>query len=330
MAKSRKERRLRRISSKKSKDKDKDEEPEEEQPKQDKKVYANKFAEIYDVEYKKLLLIPILLLLGAFLVIGLNIVQTGDFMNKAVSLKGGITLTVPSEETINVADLESFLESNIKQGDVSVRQLTNLEQQIGVIIEASDISEDKLISLVEQNIGQIQDYSVETIGPSLGASFFRQTMFAVLLAFVFMGLVVFWYFRTFVPSIAVILAAFSDIVVTLAIVDVMGMKIGTAGIAAFLMLIGYSVDTDILLSTRVLKTKEGTIMDRVYSAMKTGLTMNATTIVAVGIALIVSDSEVISQIMIIIFIGLLVDIINTWLQNVGILRYYLERKGNNE
>ena len=68
-----------------------------------------------------------------------------------------------------------------------------------------------------------------------------------------MGLVVFIYFRTLVPSLAVILAAFSDIVVTLAIFNLTGEKLSTAGVAAFLMLIGYSVDTDILLNTRVLK-----------------------------------------------------------------------------
>tara|TARA_B100000315_G_C14507891_1_gene555538 strand:- start:911 stop:1357 length:447 start_codon:yes stop_codon:yes gene_type:complete len=143
-----------------------------------------------------------------------------------------------------------------------------------------------------------------------------------------MGLVVFLYFRTVVPSIAVILAAFSDMVITLAVVNLMGMKIGTAGIAAFLMLIGYSVDTDILLSTRVLKRKGGTVMKRIYEAMKTGLTMNFTTLVAVSVALIISDSEIISQIMTIIFIGLIVDLINTWIQNVSILRYYIENGKN--
>jgi len=147
-----------------------------------------------------------------------------------------------------------------------------------------------------------------------------------LVAFFLMGIVVFIYFRSRAPSLAVILAAASDIVVTLAIFTLTGIKLGTAGIAAFLMLIGYSVDTDILLSTRVLKRKEGSVMDRVYSAMKTGLTMSATTLSAVLIALIFVQSEIVKQIMIILFIGLLVDLVMTWIQNVGILRLYLEKK----
>ena len=141
-----------------------------------------------------------------------------------------------------------------------------------------------------------------------------------------MGLVVMIYFRTFVPSMAIIIAAFSDMVFALAMSNLMGMRIGTAGIAAFLMLIGYSVDTDILLTVRVLKRKEGTIMDRIYGAIKTGMTETMTAVVAVVVALIVTQSEVISQIMIILLFGLIADIFNTWIQNVGFLRMHVEKQ----
>jgi len=141
-----------------------------------------------------------------------------------------------------------------------------------------------------------------------------------------MGLVVLIYFRSIVPSIAIILAAFSDMVVALAVVNLLGIKLGTAGIAAFLMLMGYSVDTDILLTVRVLKRKEGTVMDRVISSIKTGMTQTVTAIIAVLVAMLVTQSDVIRQIMIILLIGLLADIIYTWIQNVGLLRLHLERK----
>jgi len=81
-----------------------------------------------------------------------------------------------------------------------------------------------------------------------------------------------------------------------------------------------------LLSSRLLKRKEGSVMHRVYGAMQTGLTMSTTTLVAIFVALIFVQSEVVKQIMIILFIGLLVDLVMTWIQNVGILRLYLERK----
>ena len=151
-------------------------------------------------------------------------------------------------------------------------------------------------------------------------------MIALAVAFLFMGLVVFIYFRTFIPSAAVILAAFSDIAVALAVMNMFDVRIGTAGIAAFLMLIGYSVDTDILLTVRVLKRKEGTVMDRIISSIKTGMTMTITAIISIIVALAVTQSEVIRQIMLILLIGLIADIFNTWIQNVGLLRIYVEKK----
>ena len=125
---------------------------------------------------------------------------------------------------------------------------------------------------------------------------------------------------------AVIAAAVADIVITIAIVNIIGINISTAGLAAFLMLIGYSVDTDILLTTRVLKRKEGTVLKRIFSAFKTGILMNFTTFIAIVIALSITSSDVIKQIMIILLIGILVDQVSTWIQNVGILRWYLENK----
>jgi preprotein translocase subunit SecF len=288
----------------------------------------NFFLRIYDEQYRKLLFIPILLLLFAIIAIGMNIVQTGDFVNKGVSLKGGIIFTVPTEISITSEEITSILHNQLPNSDVSVRLISEFGVQKGFIIEAADITESELLLTLETRIPNLRDfYSAETIGSSLGDSFFKQTLFAIFVAFIFMGLVVFYYFRSLVPSAAVILAALSDIIITLAIVDFFGMKLSTAGIAAFLMLIGYSVDTDILLSTRVLKNKEGTVLSRILSAMKTGLTMTATTLVAITVALLVTQSEVIRQIMVILLVGLLVDLVNTWIQNVAIIRIYLDKKG---
>ena len=279
---------------------------------------------IYEDKYKLLMLIPFLILALAVIQIGVQISTTGDFMVKGVSLKGGVSMSVP-DISVDPVDMESFLSSKFPEADFSVRRLP---QSGGVVIDADIEDESALVSAVSERLGGLskEQYTVEVFGSSLGSSFFDQTFRAIILAFLFMGTVVFIRFRSLGPSMGVILAAFSDIVVTLAVVNVMGMKLSTAGIAAFLMLIGYSVDTDILLSTRVLMSKHGSVMDRVYSSMKTGMMMTVTTMVAVTVGILVSRSETITQIMTILLIGLFVDIIMTYVQNVGILRLFLERK----
>jgi preprotein translocase subunit SecF len=285
----------------------------------------------YETQYKKLLIIPFGILFIALILLGLHYANTGDVLNRDVSLKGGVTVTIPTTQIIDTSSLKSNLLSKYPQNDIATKTLSQFGKNIGIIIEA-DITESQSSEFINDlgnflgiKLGQ-NDYSVEIVGSSLGASFFREILIALVIAFGFMAIVVFIYFRSFIPGAAVILAALSDILITLAIVNLLGMKLSSAGIAAFLMLIGYSVDTDILLSSRVLKRREGTEMERIYGAMRTGLTMTVTTLIAVIISLIVAQSEVIRQIMTILLIGLVIDLIMTWIQNVGILRLYLERK----
>jgi preprotein translocase subunit SecF len=286
--------------------------------------------DIYEHKYKLLLLIPFIILVLALLQIGIQTAVTGDFVNKGITLKGGSTITINQIDIVDVEELGLFLQNKFSKADINVRTISSAGKVVSIAID-SDAQENSEINALTKAIAdkyQLNkgDYSIEVMGSALGESFFKQTFMALIIAFLLMGIVVLIYFRTIIPSLAVILAALSDIIVTLSIFNLTGIKLSTAGIAAFLMLIGYSVDTDILLSTRLLKRKEGTVMERVYGAMKTGLTMSTTTLVAIGVALIFVESEVVKQIMIILFIGLLVDLIMTWIQNVGILRLYLEKK----
>lgn len=293
-----------------------------------------KLLEFYDKKYKLLLIIPIVMLVLALAQIGYQSYKTGDFIKRDVSLKGGVTVTIPYQQNVNIVRLENEISSKFPDHDVAVRSLRSSGAVVGIIVEADIDGNDKaqtgkLLGAVESSLKidlSSIEYGIEVIGSSLGSSFFKESLIALAVAFMFMGIVVLIYFRTFIPSVAIILAAFSDMAVALAVINIMDVRVGTAGIAAFLMLIGYSVDTDILLTVRVLKRKEGTVMDRIVSSIKTGMTETLTAIVAVTVAMFVTQSEVIRQIMLILLIGLVADIFNTWIQNVGLLRIYIERK----
>jgi preprotein translocase subunit SecF len=285
---------------------------------------------IFERKYKLLLWIPFILLILAMAQIGFQVYTTGDFVKKGITLSGGVSVTIFSDSAdTNMIQLK--LKEIYPKNDINVRTLTNLGETTGFIVEADlDGSKQDTVEKFVADINKFypltkENYTLEVMGASLGKSFFRETLIVVFISFTLMGIVVFIMFRTFAPSMAVILCAFSDILTTLAIFNLLGYKLSTAGVAGFLMLIGYSVDTDILLSTKVLKTKEGTVDDRVNTAMKTGLMMTSTTIFAVIVGLIFAQSEVIRQIMSIVLIGVFVDMIYTWIQNVGILKLYLEK-----
>ncbi len=114
-----------------------------------------------------------------------------------------------------------------------------------------------------------------------------QAVIAVIIAFIGMAATVFIIFRNPVPSAAIVMAAFSDIVVAMALMNVFGVELTFGTLAALLMLIGYSVDTDILLTTKVLGERKY-IDKKIASCRATGLTMTGAAIVAFIVLYLVS------------------------------------------
>jgi len=280
---------------------------------------------IYHDHHNKLLFVPILLFLLAVVVIIMTVAQTGDFIYKGVSLRGGITLTASAED-VTVDSLKAKLQAAHPGVDATVRLISESGSSQGFIVEVADLTPEQVIAAYS-DLPSIknEEYSIESTGPSLGQSFFRQIFIALLLAFLFMAIVIFLYFRKFVPSISIVLAAFFDIVITIGVLDLFKVSMNMAGIAALLMLIGYSIDTNIVLSVRVLKRKMGSVFDRVISATTTGLTMTGTSLIGVLVAFIFSSSLVIKEIMLILVIGLVADLFVTWLFNAGVMRWYMAK-----
>ncbi len=282
----------------------------------------------HDKHYKKLLLIPALLIVFSVVYLFVFTNDNGDIIEKDISLTGGTSITIYDSIPINqiTTDLSD------KLSDLTTREIYDLKtgQQKAIIIETTE-DMDSAKKTLEEYLGYKLDAdnsSIEFTGSILSESFYAQLLIAIAVAFLFMALVVFLLFKTAVPSIAVIISAFADILMTLVAFDMFGMKMSTAGIVAFLMLIGYSVDTDILLTTRMIKRSEGSLNKRIYEAMKTGMTMTLTSLFAFSVALFVvkSFSIVLTQIFSILVIGLAFDLLNTWITNVSILKWYVEAK----
>jgi preprotein translocase subunit SecF len=290
-----------------------------------KKEYKG-FLKFYEKHYLTLEIIPIILMILAIVAIGHQVATTGDFMNKGVSLKGGMTITISTNSSVSVTEIEKILKTKFPKDDIQVQSIAEFGVQQALIISTDNLNEEQqYLTAMSSLIPDVASKaSVETTGSSLGGGFFNQTMLAMIIAFVCMSIVVFISFKDFWPSLMVISCALVDIIEPLAVINLLGIKVSTAGIAAFLMLIGYSVDTDILLTSRVLRGKEGTVFDRTVSAAKTGLLMTFSTLAAVTIGFFLTQSSTIKEIMTIMIIGLLFDIINTWIQNVALLRYHIE------
>ncbi len=292
----------------------------------------------YDTQHWFMLISTLIILSLALGQLSWQYYTTGDLFTKGITLKGGIAVKI-IEPDINEAEIYSKLHEEFPESDIEVRTLSNIGEITGLSVkidldtedkEAVIDFKDKIVELVPSiTIDELEE-NMQTISPQLGESFFSTTFKAMIISFILMALVIFISFKDFVPSFAMVLCAFADITVTMAITNLAGIKLSTAGIAAFLMIIGYSADNNVLLTTKLLQNKEGTPLSRTIKAFKTAITMSTTTLATMGVGLYFSLSLEIQQILTILLIGLVVDQIMTWIQNVAILRIYMAKlqKGN--
>ena len=269
--------------------------------------------------YKPLIAIPVVITIIALLLIA----TMG--LNQGIELKGGTVAVIQLEKSVSQNELQSIISAGLPNQTVDVKSITNNQATVDIV---GDTDVVKLSSTLN-GTGTISSY--KSVGAVLSQQAMTQIYYALAFAFLFMSITVFIIFRNVIPSLAVIFAALSDIIIAVGGMSLFGIPLSIASVGALLMLIGYSVDTDILLTTRILKRKEGTVTQRAIEAMKTGLTM-ATAAIGSMVALylvvvfMIPAAQTLADIAAVLIIGLIADIMATWLMNLGILRWYVEAR----
>ena len=267
--------------------------------------------------HKILIAIPIILALLSLVLIGVHGLEQG------VDLKGGSQAELQLLGSVTPSELEDTLDAKLNTNNIKVTN--NGNNKVTVELE-NNINSSTFASAIN---GKAKVISYNEIGPVLSEEAMGQIYIAMLFAFLFMAITVFIVFREPVPSVAIILAALCDILIALGGMSIFKIPLSIASVGALLMLIGYSVDTDILLTTRLLKRREGTVEQRAKNAMYTGLTMSFAAIAAMAILFIVTkilmpEATTLSNISAVLVIGLIGDILSTWLMNLGILKTYID------
>ena len=266
--------------------------------------------------HRILIAIPIILALLSLVLIGFHGLEQG------VDLKGGSQAELQLLGSVTPTELQNSLDAKLNTNNIKVT--SNGNNKVTVELE-NNINSSTFTNALD---GKAKVISYNEIGPVLSEEAMGQIYIAMLFAFLFMAITVFIVFREPVPSVAIILAALCDILIALGGMSIFKIPLSIASVGALLMLIGYSVDTDILLTTRLLKRREGTVEERAKNAMYTGLTMSFAAIAAMGILFIVTiiimpEATTLSNISAVLVIGLIGDILSTWLMNLGILKTYI-------
>lgn len=292
-----------------------------------------KIWEIYNKNYKKLIAIPLIVIVIFSIYLFYNKTTKGYFIDKDISLKGGVSASIYTSEEINIKEVENNLETALNVADISVRELVEpiSSKVIGYDVK---IGEELNQDLIKENLQKefktnltAENFSLGIQGSSLSASFFNDAIITLLFAFILMAAVVFYYFRSPLPSFTIIFSTMADVVCTLGLMSLLGLKLSSASIGALLIIIGYSTDSDILFSTNIIKrSKEGEFRERITKSFKTAATMTITAFLVYLAMLVFSNISVIKEIAVVLLLGLIFDIINTWLFTANIQRMWVERK----
>ncbi|AEC51743.1 preprotein translocase subunit SecF [Pyrococcus sp. NA2] len=286
-------------------------------------MIKEKLRVLVEMEPKRMIMYPLIVFALAVVVIIGNYALTGSLVKEGIELKGGSVITLQGVS----ADPDELAKEISRLGvEANVERFTGIAGGGGIRIyvpAGEDVN--KVKAFLREKFPGVEP-EITVIGPTFGKMVREQGIKAIAYAFIGMAIVVFLFFRVPVPSLTVVFSAFSDMVIAIALMDLFGIELSQATIAALLMLIGYSVDSNILLTTRLLRRKEFTVEDAYYSSLKTGFTMSTTTLGALVSLWLFSTAKVIDDIASVLIFGLLADFMNTWIFNAGVLRMYIAKR----
>ncbi|WEL20054.1 protein translocase subunit SecF [Candidatus Nanohalococcus occultus] len=284
------------------------------------------FDRVYD-DYDKYMIVPVALMVLAIGILGFNAATNGEFLQKGIDFTGGTEITYSVQGEFTAVQAERAFQDSGRNDVQAVKQISGNNTLLLVSLPPPELSEEQAETILNDAGIQATAEGFRSISPSVSGAFFQQAQVAFALAFTIMSLVIFVAFKDVVPSLAVIFAALGDVLIAAAGMSILGIPLTLGSLAALLMLIGYSVDTDIVLSTRVLKRNRGSVKSRVWSSIKTGVTMSSGGIAGFILLYFVSSSIVgpseLSNIAAVMVMGLLADMPLTWLGNAIVLKKYV-------
>jgi len=274
---------------------------------------------------RQTIMVPLMVFVVALLILAGTTLSIGVPVRLGMEFLGGTAITINTEdsiESLQAAFSDYPLHSVREHGNRRLLQLEPMSQEEQI----------ELVNFVVESYGA-ENIELRQVGEVFGESQQILALQALVIAFILMAVVVFMIFRKIIPAITVIFAGFADIIFATAMMNIFGLTLTFGTLAALLMLIGYAVDTNLLLTNRVLK-RRGDPMRQIKSAMKTGLMMTSTTLTALFVLFIIATVsylafsaftriDIVRDIAVVLIFGLLADMMNTWMFNTGMLRRYV-------
>ena len=190
---------------------------------------------------------------GSFILAGIVslLLQGGPLLS--IDFTGGTLAQIRFEEAPDIAKVRSALEAlDVGIGEVQTFGTPNeILIRLQLSQNAENLTTELKAALQAQFPGQSIDFRrVETVGPKIGSELKGKAFFAVFSAII--GILIYISIRFELKfAIGAIAALIHDVLITLGVFSILNYEISLAIIAAFLTIVGYSLNDTIVVFDRV-------------------------------------------------------------------------------
>ena len=201
----------------------------------------------------------------------------------SIDFKGGTLVAVNFTKPVDINEIRSSLSSVLIDGqnfDFSKEEIKHFGDESNVAIRIASIENEppRFANRVSESLASIypdllqsekSDFilSIEKVGPKVGAELSSDAVLAILYALGFILIYISIRFE-FKYAIGAIAALTHDVLITLGVFSILGYEISLAVIAAFLTIVGYSLNDTIVIFDRVrenVKSLKGSSMELVIN-----------------------------------------------------------------
>jgi preprotein translocase subunit SecF len=253
----------------------------------------------------------LLMLLGIGAMI-YNYATIGSWLNYGVDFKGGTLTQVRFSQPVTVDQIRSLgsgweISRYGSTGDEFVIRLPTFSEEMG----ASATQELQQRFDASFGKGSYQIIRTEAVGPKVGSELQQRALIAILISFgltlVYLAFRFEWRF-----GVAAIVATMHDIIITLGFLALLRSEISTGTVAAFLTIVGYSLNDTIIVFDRIredlrTRTRGETfigILDRAINETLPRTVLTSGTTLATLFALYVFGGEVIRDFAQVLILGI--------------------------
>jgi len=170
----------------------------------------------------------------------------------SIDFRGGVLVQVKFDRQVATEQIRGSLEG-VADGKIEIQRFASGDEFIlrGPYIEGEDVSGQMIEALsLDMPDAAIDVRRVELVGPKIGAELAKKAVIAVIVAMAAILVYIAWRFE-FRFAVSAVATLFHDVLVTLGLFSLTGREISLAVIAAFLTIVGYSLNDTIVVFDRI-------------------------------------------------------------------------------